>query len=203
MGGQLVLLFVGFALTTVVGSVLGFFFQKRSADIQTFQRLQETERGTALNLFEELSTLMDRRIYRMRRLCWLVRRGDRERAKLEEAMNAYAEIVRDWNDRLNRNLAVAQIYFGHEIRNELHASIYKGFAEVGTHLEEAYPDDSVLASRTETELDRLAGAVYDLNVRMIRQVRDVRVGAFLPETGSQAARAAGGAVIGVWDDQRN
>jgi hypothetical protein len=200
VGGQVVLLLIGFALTTVVGGFLGFFFQARSAALQTLAHLAEAERTAALNLFEELSTLMDRRVYRMRQLCWQLQSQDGETARNEAAMNgaaieaamdAYRENVRDWNDRLNRNLAVAEIYFGGGIRKLLHDTIYTGFAEVGKQLEEAYRDDRTKAVGAEKALDVLARAVYDLNVRMIRQVRDGRVGTFLPESGSRAARAAG------------
>jgi hypothetical protein len=191
VGSQLVLLFVGFALTTVVGGALGFWFQKRNADIQSLRDLQQAERSTALDLFEELSTMMDRRIYRMRRLCWQLQSEDRQRASVDDAMTAYREIVRDWNDRLNRNLAVTEIYFGRGIRDQLHAEIYTGFAQIGSQLEAAYRGDPKQSVRAEAALDTLADAVYELNVRMIRRVRDGRVGAFLPETGSQAARAVG------------
>lgn len=191
MGSDLVILIVGFALTTVVGGFLGFFFQKRNADLQTMQRLAEAERVAALNLFEELSTMMDRRIYRMRQLCWQLQANHPDSARIEAAMDDYRESVRDWNDRLNRNLAVAEIYFGRAIRRQLHDTIYAGFAGVGKQLEEAYGEDRTRIDRIEAALDALARSVYELNVRMIRQVRDGRVGTFLPETGSRAAREAG------------
>jgi hypothetical protein len=191
MGNQLIVLVVGFALTTVVGGALGFFFQQRNAELQYRAHLQEAERSTALNLFEEISTLMDRRLYRMRQLCWQLQRNPRQDSTLEPAINAYREIVQDWNDRLNRNLAVAEIYFGYEVRKRLHNEIYRGFAEVGIQLEDAYRDMRTRVGPIEAALDSLALAVYEFNVVMIRHVRDGQVGAFLPEVRTRDAGIAG------------
>jgi hypothetical protein len=189
MGSQLVLLFVGFVLTTVAGGVLGFFFQRRNADIQYLAHLHEAERSAALGLFEEISTLMDRRLYRMRQLAWHLQRAGDSDGSVNAAMDAYRQIVFDWNDRLNRNLAMTEIYFGTDIREQVHA-LYGGFAEIGSRLETASRTDGTEARHAEATLNSLSDAIYELNVQMIRRVREGAVGAFLAETAPRAAREA-------------
>ena len=74
----LVPLVVGFLLTTVAGGLLGVYLQRRSWSHQYNVQLAAARRDRAVALFEELSRLLDRRLYRTRRLYWTLR-GERER----------------------------------------------------------------------------------------------------------------------------
>ena len=65
MEETLVQLLGGFVLTTIVGTALGHYFQNRSWRHQHDAELFETERKAAAQVFAELSTLMDKRLYRM------------------------------------------------------------------------------------------------------------------------------------------
>jgi hypothetical protein len=70
VASALVPIVVGFLLTTVVGGLLGVYLQRRSWSHQYNVQLAAAGRDRAVALFEELSRLLDRRLYRMRRLYW-------------------------------------------------------------------------------------------------------------------------------------
>ena len=84
MTQQLLLLVVGFVLTSVAGGARGSWFQRRARAHQHEIQLRDEERQRevqrrdeehqrALKTFEEVSQLLDRRLYRMRRLYWAAR----------------------------------------------------------------------------------------------------------------------------------
>src|SRR3954454_18136782 len=75
MANQVVLLVLGFVLTTVVGGVLGYYFQRRTWDANR----RESERSAAADVFDGISRGMDERLYRMRLVYWGLRSGDKER----------------------------------------------------------------------------------------------------------------------------
>src|SRR6185437_4869421 len=74
MGQQLLLLVVGFVLTSVLGGLLGYLLQSRAWAHQHDVQRRDEERQQTLKTFEEISLLLDRRLYRMRRLYWAARR---------------------------------------------------------------------------------------------------------------------------------
>jgi len=65
---EYIILLLGFLLTTICGSILTYNFQKRSWEHQHEVELQDKERQQAEYVFSEISSLMDSRIYNMRRL---------------------------------------------------------------------------------------------------------------------------------------
>jgi hypothetical protein len=67
---QLITLVVGFALTTIVGGLLGAYFQRRTWDHQNERTLAEADRSHATQTCRELSQLMDKRLYRMLQIRW-------------------------------------------------------------------------------------------------------------------------------------
>jgi hypothetical protein len=140
MGGDLVRRLVGFLLTSVLGGLLGCLFQRRTWSHQHDVQQRDQERQQALKTFEEVSRLLDRRLYRMRRLYWAARRwgvlGTGSRKELASAEAGYNEVLFEWNDNLNRTLALVSTYFGNELRGQLEDEIYERFAALGRALEE-------------------------------------------------------------------
>jgi peptidoglycan hydrolase-like protein with peptidoglycan-binding domain len=70
MGDQVLLLVIGFGLTSMLGGALRWFFQTRSWSHQHRAQQRDDERVQALKAFEEVSSLLDRRLYRMQRVFW-------------------------------------------------------------------------------------------------------------------------------------
>jgi|HubBroStandDraft_6_1064221.scaffolds.fasta_scaffold190056_1 peptidoglycan hydrolase-like protein with peptidoglycan-binding domain len=214
MTQQLLLLVVGFVLTSVAGGALGYWFQRRAWAHQHEIQLRdekhqhevqrrEEEHQRALETFEEVSQLLDRRLYRMRRLYWAARdmaagTGDQER--LATARTDYRAVLAEWNDNLNRNLALIETYFGTATRNVMSGQIYEGFAVSGRGLEEIVKMASAAGgSRIEVprfghRITRLSHSVYRLNLQMLRLLREDSLGPAAPqEIGRTAPREIGAA----------
>jgi hypothetical protein len=185
LSDQLVTIVVGFALTTVVGGLLGAWFQRRTWDHQNERTLSEADRGHATQVCRELSHLMDKRLYRMRQLNWALTAEPVDESRAEASMQDYRAVLYEWNDTLNRNLAAAEIQFGVELREQLEREIYEGFRAAGATLEASYKrllgpyrSDADEPSRgtLERDLDQLREGIYDLGVTMLRRIREGRVG---------------------------
>lgn len=63
----LIPLVVGFLLTSVLGGILAFFFQRRQWTHQHAVQQEDLRRENATQVFEEVSRLLDKRLYRQRR----------------------------------------------------------------------------------------------------------------------------------------
>jgi hypothetical protein len=182
---QLVTIVLGFALTTVVGGVLGAWFQRRTWDHQNERTLAELDRGHATQVCRELSQLMDKRLYRMRQLDWALSAKPLDESRVQAKLMDYRTVLYEWNDSLNRNLAAAEIQFGGDVREQLERNIYEAFRAAGATLEASYkrlhaddrPDaDEPVGGSLERDLDQLREDIYDLGVAMLRRIRDGRVG---------------------------
>ena len=183
---QIILLLLGFILTTVVGGLLGSYFQNRNWRHQNQVKLIEAERATATKIFESLSSLMDKRVYRMMQLNWKIRDDSVDVESLEKHMEAYREVLYEWNDNLNRNLALTQNYFGSKIRGKLEGTIYEKFSAIGASLEKGYWERKRSGSandfkKTTLGLTNLRGNIYSLNVQMIGLIQRGEVGVFNPD----------------------
>lgn len=184
---QIIILIMTFFFTSVLGGILATFFQNRTWKHQNRVKLSETERSSATEVFKSISSLMDKRLYRMRQLNWKIRDDSSSMELLEQAINNYREVLFEWNDSLNRNLALTQCYFGKDIRNLLEETIYEKFREIGSFLETAYIEKKASGNaeafkKQNSNLTELRNDVYRLNVRMIELIQSGEVGVFNPDT---------------------
>lgn len=183
MVNSLVPLLVGFLLTTVLGGILGYYFQSRSWHHQNAAKVLETELQTALKVFEDISKLMDKRVYRMRLLFWRLSGQDTKEDTIENAINLYREVLYDWNDNLNRNLALIQCYFGDDIRKQIDYKVYERFKDIGNLLEEAYllqkqGKKSNDLERVRDNIENLSHEIYYLNIQIIKIIQSRNVGIY-------------------------
>jgi len=186
MAEQLIILTVGFILTSVIGGLLAYFFQNRSWKYQNTEKLAESERSTATVVYEDISKLLDKRLYRMRQLHWKLDDLNLEPEVLEKYMNDYRDILYEWNDRLNRNLALTQAYFGDEIRTVLEHTIFEEFKRIGVLLEQSYlqkkkNSNIVNSEQISKDLAKLSNTIYLINLRMIELIQNGKVGVFKPD----------------------
>ena len=100
---------VGFALTTVAGGWWATRLQDRSWVRQNDVRLRESENERAGVACQDLTVLLDRRLYRMQRLLWAADEGSDE-SGLERRRQEYLDVLFAWNDRLNTNLSLVGSY---------------------------------------------------------------------------------------------
>jgi hypothetical protein len=164
----LLLLIAGFVLTTVVGGVLGYYFQQRTWRQQSANQRAERDLEAATKTFEEVSVLLDRRLYRMKRVYWSAKRiapAPADTGDLETARVAYQAVVEGWNDNLNRLLALVQTHFGKPMRERLQLELYDTYAAVGEELDYFVREVSV-AERGPVRVRRIGRRLTDLGHRV-------------------------------------
>jgi hypothetical protein len=109
--------------------------------IQNAARLREEERQKASDVCQRISSLVDKRLYRMQRLLWAIvgRANGRMTAEaVDDRLHEYDEVVYEWNDELNARLAVVGAYFGKGCSGFLDRVAYEAFMEPGQHIEDLY-----------------------------------------------------------------
>jgi type II secretory pathway pseudopilin PulG len=191
---NLVVLLAGFVLTSIAGGFLGYRFQQRAWQEQERVRLLQSEREAARTFFEELSRVFDRRLHRMRELdSRLARSADPQ--EVQRSLDRYRTAVDEWNDNLNRMLALAQRYFGQEMRDRLDYGLMTRFVKAGQRLEvrvrEHRADGETSSTSIGNELDAIASEVYILNVRLIEAIQRGTVGVFHPDVDSGQVQNGG------------
>jgi hypothetical protein len=190
----LVLLLAGFVLTSVLGGALAYAFQRRAWRHQYRAQQADLVLAQALKTFEEVSVLLDQRLYRMRRVFWAARRLTRDPARtmqstgLDTELADYRDVVRKWNDNLNRIPALVHTYFGEPMRERLQYELYDTYSAIGEELDEFVSEVSrrdgtpVRIRPIDWRLADLSHRVYLFNVELLRALRDGRLGAAAQES---------------------
>jgi hypothetical protein len=168
---ELLKLTAGFFLTTVCGGILGYLFQRQHARYQWLRSRRETEIKEAQAVFEEVSRILDRRLYRSRQLLWSMERSADVR---NQRLADYRDVVTEWNDNINRILAVLAIHFSDEIRNAIDNDIGAKFVAVGRSMESAIRGETMADTKVAGDLDELAARIYGFNVRLLKEIRSRR-----------------------------
>ena len=175
---QYLLLVVGFVLTTVLGGLLGWFIQNRSWDHQNRVTTDQVRHDAAFATFQELSTLMDKRLYRMRVLDDVLTDPRMNAKDLQSAREDYRQVRYEWNDNLNRNLARVQAYFGPSVRSKIESGVYEEFSrlhrELRMSLEQRQNDGDSDISSLGPQLDRASYVIYVANLAMLDRIRGTR-----------------------------
>ena len=177
MKDQIILLVLGFVLTSVAGGVIAYYFQTRTAE----RNHRESERQAAATVFDEVSRAMDRRLYRMWLLQWGLESGDPNR--MDKALDEYRTVLVEWNDSLNRNLALTFRYFGEGVWKYVDRALYEEFAQVGRLLEARYRGLHGLKRGSaepvpEARLAALSSEIYVLNRFLVSLIQFGKVGVY-------------------------
>jgi hypothetical protein len=183
---DLVPVIIGFVLTTVVGGVLGSYFQNRTWDHQNqiqqaeqdrLHQLQlaEEKREKALQIFDEISRLLDKRLYRVRLLYWSLSAESGQGAHsaiAESRLEDYRQVLYEWNDSINRNLALLAHYFGQGMRDRLDYEVGLSFVDLGQVLESWWKTNAPPADGPSCDgrIQQLVSLVYQFNLDMINAV---------------------------------
>ena len=182
---ELALLTLGFILTTVVGGGLGIYFQRQAWKQQQLVEEKRIERRSATQIFEEVSSLMDRRSYRMILLNWrLMHNSGLERTKAQ--MDEYRKILYEWNDSQNRNKALIRRYFGSEMSSYFAKEIHGCFKQIGCHLEAYYATpleerSSEKGDKIGEDMGGLEEKILEFNLKMMALIQKEEIGMFHPE----------------------
>lgn len=165
----LVVTVLGFLLTTVLGGSLGAFLQRRfwlhQWKVQRLNKIHEEARA----VFEEVSRILDKRLFRLSQFKTWIKRGHKD--MIEISLQNYREIVMEWNDSINRNLSLIHFYFGEEVREEYDYNLGKDFVDAGVKVENLFRNIGSNDDRSWDELDqiisRLRSNVYKFNLKML------------------------------------
>lgn len=173
----LVLLLAGFVLTSVVGGGLTFVFQRAAWRHQHRVQREDLRRDQALRTFEEVSKLLDQRLYRMRRVYWAAKaiaKGRGEKERLDAALGDYRAVLADWNDNLNRVRALVHTYFGVQAREVLEYRLHEEYVAIGEELDEFVREVSargeVPVRPIGARLTQLSHRVYQFDVHALAKV---------------------------------
>jgi len=79
MSEKIILLVLGFILTTVVGAFLGYLFKKRSWQIETEHSLYKTRYDEGVRFLDGLSDQIGRRFFLLQRLLWAIEEDSKEK----------------------------------------------------------------------------------------------------------------------------
>jgi murein L,D-transpeptidase YcbB/YkuD len=189
VGQQLALVVVGFVLTGVVGALIGYYLQNRAWAHQHEAGRRDDERAQARATFEEVSRRLDQRLYQMQQVYWAARSkalGRADDTAITHARDRHREIVAEWNDNLNRTLALAEISFGNKLRTTLEHHVYEEFAaaERGLHdiveIAIAAESDRAKIPAFAHRIPRLRDNVNQLNLAMLRQLQADAIGRSAP-----------------------
>ena len=124
---------LSFLLTTVIGGTLTWMFQTRSWEHKWKIESAERKHREAFNAFEEISTLLDERLYSLFQLVVWTEKTDSVR--FYSALKDYRLTLKNWNNNISRSLAKLHFYYSKDLRNEFDDIIGKKFVDSGSLLE--------------------------------------------------------------------
>ena len=180
---DIMLLVVGFFLTSILGGFVGATFSNWTWDHQERARLLAAERQSAERVLADVSRLMDKRIYRMRLIVWRMQRGNEE--ERANALQDYREVFYEWNDSLNHNRVLIGRYFGEKAESNFSDGIWRDVRNADSVLTALLRTTSKevevrkeLAERAENKLELLETSAYNLDRLMSEAIQQGNVGIF-------------------------
>lgn len=166
-------------LTTYGGNFIAYQYQDRLWERQAEESRRRDQLKVATDTFEELSGVMDKRIYRMNKLNeWLIDGTDQK--MIEEQMHEYRSILYVWNDSFNKNKAIIKLYFGNDIASRFDY-MHGFFKETGAILQEQYylqPDERNADRLIEVgnRLGDLNNIALEINESMLSKIQAQEIG---------------------------
>jgi hypothetical protein len=156
-------------LLTVVGALLGAAYQQRNWRFQNFEQFRQQRLSQASKTVDGLSKLIDRRLYRQRRLLWAVRSGDQ--SELSEALQNYREILFEWMDSLGQIKAELWLSFDKYTAIRFEEEVHDRFAALGRQIEHVIRTKSrSLLVQEERRLNVLGRSSYEFVHQLLRRI---------------------------------
>jgi len=163
---------IAFSLTTVIGAWLTSVFQNRNWKHQRKTLNAERYDDQATKIFEDISSILDQRIYRYRQIIYAFRTG--EESRIDKAFQEYRVVLFGWNDRINRNYAMVEKFFGEEMRRHLEYKINSDVIFIGTLLERIKKGSPKAIDREEVwkKIDEINARVYQFDLKMLKIISE-------------------------------
>src|ERR1700754_1017164 len=146
------LLLEGFALTTVAGSILSYYIQKRNWARQTKLDLYKRKYDEGIKFLDELSELIGNRLFFLQKLLWVLSDNDAERVAAIEKV--YFPIVETWNSRYYKNRNKIRLLVNEESADSFlsYADDNKGDAPDSLHYKFVIAHRKVMASKNNRSI---------------------------------------------------
>lgn len=163
-------------LTSIIigamGSVIGVYLQDRSWEKQYKLSLIENDRKMAEEIFSEISRLMDSRVYKTRLLL---------NAKYNEknyplTLQKYSNHLVEWNENLNRNVALIKSYFGSDVSTYFYNDIHLGLRKIGSKIQNCREIDNSTYKTISTELDNINNSICNMDSIMLNLIQQNNIG---------------------------
>ena len=171
---ELVLLLLGFVLTTIIGGAVGARFQERSWTHEHLVQVCETARDTRNTGVAKLSDLMDKRLLKMRQLAWKLERAH-SIAEVDQERQGNRETRDEWAMQLNSNLAFVQANFGDQAKETLQQDITGGFGNIHNEFNALFESgkiDKSVVSHIEADIDALNPTIYWFDIDLQQKITD-------------------------------
>jgi len=154
-------LLVGFLLTSVLGGLLTFWLNRLTFARQARLDLLRRRHEEGVRFLDDLSSLVDRRLFALQRFLWAVDSGDPERLARHET--AYFETVAEWNGKLRSNRNKARLLVGQKFADDFldYSDDQRLDAPRSLHYHFALAHRSVLAAKSRSVSVTEAHGVLD------------------------------------------
>ena len=169
---DLIIFLVGFVMTSIVGSYVTFEFQNRSWKNQHEVEIIDYEREQSVKVFVEISSIMDNRLYRMRKVFWS-KKFKVDQIIYNSRKQDYEEILDLWNSNINKNLALLERYFGKKNRIFFETQIHYKFVSLTDDIAELIPEESTDSDfrHIEYEIDKLNSLIYKFDQKILHSIK--------------------------------
>lgn len=161
----------------IIGSVcsaIGVFLQDRSWEKQYKLTLIESDRKMAEEIFSEISKLMDSRIYKTRLLLNAKYQKNNYRLYLKD----YKIHLNEWNENLNRNVALIECYFGANVSDYFYNNIHLKLRKVGADIQNYYNINKFTCKKISKELDEINNSICTIDSIMLNLIQKNNIGRY-------------------------
>lgn len=180
---------LNFILTTVIGGVITYAYLSHQERLEGQEqrsleelKLKEQRRSEATKVFEELSRLMDTRLYKWRQVAWAIEDG-KPAGDVFKRYEDYRQTLFEWSFNINRNRALVCRYFGADAGRVFEVEIMPGFNDLQAQLSETL---RTRESPPPLKIERVDGfnqladplnnTIYDFNNRLAELIRSGEIG---------------------------
>jgi len=166
---EIVLLFVGFLLTGLIGGLLTNLYQTRSWKIQHDIQLEEARRRSAEAVIESVARLMDKRTH----LTWRVlaepdlgrlEGGERSKYRLD-----YEAMLDEWYFSFNSVLAQLRVYFGSDAAEFYEYVIVSDLHTLAACMQQKSPSKAAIA-HIDKKLRQISDRMYWFDIYLLQHL---------------------------------
>lgn len=168
-----VIAIIGIIISAFLGQYLTYKFQLTSFKHQQREKKRDEFYRSASKLFDELSDLMDRRIYLERKLLSSFRDRDKNLTdKVDDRFNDYNNFLYEWNQSLNKNICRIEVYFGKSLSTHFENRIAKDFNWIGIMLRDRYFKQKEHSDKAILDaIDITNSRVYKFDKEMLKLIQ--------------------------------